>query len=93
MTVPFWFWIAFVMALFGAACLGALLMAMIAAGGRADEGRPGAHPPAECEHCGRSHTPQKPVQCVRDPFIWELDGKCVMRWFCFDCEEERRYDI
>ena len=48
---------------------------------------------ATCEHCKRQHAPDNPLQFIRDPYIWELDGACVMRWLCLECEEERRDEI
>jgi hypothetical protein len=65
---------------------------------------PDAYPDAErswvlepvippCESCGRIHTAERPVQYIRDPYIWELDGNCEMRWFCIDCEDNRRAEI
>lgn len=47
----------------------------------------------KCKGCGHKSTPEEPVQYIRDPYIWQLDNECVMRWLCIGCEEERRDDI
>ena len=42
----------------------------------------------KCEFCGKDGANE-----VIDPYLLEINEETVLRWFCEECEAERRLEI